>query len=188
MDPTGNLAINPKLLYIRELTAQDMGAAADFSCGDTDLDDFLRSDALRLQEQDVTRTFTAMYTGELAGYVALLVDAIELKSGERKKLGLSHQDHPVVPALKVARLAVAMSLRNQGLGKELMRFALAKVRLLARHSGCRLLTVDAYPDAIEFYRRLGFVPNRATRYQDRLNLSMRFDPRTPHLPAWVIGE
>lgn len=167
--------IDRTLLEIRALQADDMPAAEGFTCGDADLDDFLRSDALRLQTQRAARTFVAVYEAELVGYVALLVDAIELKPNERKKLDLHFRDHPMVPALKIARLAVAVSFQGRGLGETFVHFAAARVLDIEAHAGCRLLTVDAYPAAVGFYERLGFVRNRADVYERRERPSMRFD-------------
>lgn len=167
--------IDRALLEIRALQADDMAAAAGFTCGDVDLDDFLRSDALRLQTQRAARTFVAVYEAELAGYVALLVDAVELKPNERKKLDLHFRDHPMVPALKIARLGVAVAFQGRGLGETLVHFAVARVLDIEAHAGCRLLTVDAYPAAVGFYERLGFVRNQARAYEGLERPSMRFD-------------
>jgi hypothetical protein len=44
-------------LKVRVLTAADAPLVATFSCAEADLDDFLRSDALRLQAHRVARTY-----------------------------------------------------------------------------------------------------------------------------------
>ena len=46
------------------------------------------------------------FDAELVGYMTLLADAVVLETKERKRLALSAHDHPAVPALKIARLAV----------------------------------------------------------------------------------
>lgn len=48
-----------------------------------------------------------------------------------------------------------------------MSFAFVSALDVAAYAGCRLLTVDAYPAAIAFYERLGFVTNRAKEYQTK---------------------
>jgi len=85
-----------------------------------------------------------------------MVDAVVLETKERKALRLNDADHPVLPALKIARLATARVFReaNVGLGTMLVRFAVARGYEIADAAGCRLLTLDAYPDAIAFYERL----------------------------------
>ncbi len=112
-------------LEIRLPVPDDAAGLQAFSSGDEDLDDFLRADALRLDERNVVRTFLALYDGELTGYVSLMADAIVLQTKERKRLWLSAIDHPSVPAVKIARLAVGEHFRerHRGLGELLVRFA-----------------------------------------------------------------
>lgn len=181
--------INPTLLRIRPLAIEDADASRAFTCGDDDLDDFLRTDAMRLQQHNVVRTSVALYDGRLVGYVALLADAVTLKSSERKKLALAHDDHPIVPAMKIARLAVDAEFRadHRGVGEALVYYAYAKAIDVAEQIGCRLLTLDAYPQSIQFYERLGFVPNQDKRYSESKHPSMRFDIFTAEQYAWISG-
>lgn len=99
-------SLDLRRLEIRRLTAADLDALRSFDCGDEDLNGFVRDDALRLATQRAVTAYVALYDGAIAGYVALMVDAIVLETKERKRLALRHDDHPVVPALKVARLGV----------------------------------------------------------------------------------
>ncbi len=181
-------SIERAALVIRPLVSSDADVAV-FTCGDDDLDDFLQTEALRLQQLNVVRTFVAIYERELAGYASILADAVVLETKERKGLALGFRDHPVVPALKIARLGVSSAAREEyrGLGEALVSFALAKVLAVGVHVGCRLLTVDAYPQSVDFYERLGFVRNRAREYRDKDHPSMRFDAFAPTLPSWVTG-
>jgi len=176
-------------LEIHRIGPGDADAVAAFSCGDADLDAFLREDAARLDGHHVARTSLARYDGALVGYITLLCDAIVLETRERKSLSLHHGDHPVIPALKVARLGVSEAFRatHRGAGEALMRFAAATASELDELAGCRLLTLDAYAQSLAFYERLGFVRNRAKEYRDRPNPSMRFDLYAPSLPRWVTG-
>lgn len=159
-----------------------------FCCGDPDLDDFILSDALRLQGQGVTSAYLARYEGELVGYVALLADIVELRTGERKRIGLGHSDSPMVPAVKIGRLAVTMSCRSRvrGIGTALvaLSFSVATSRV-ASAIGCRLLTVDAYQQSVRFYESLGFVRNKARNTGDGPTVSMRLDMLAPNAPPWV---
>lgn len=173
---------------LRALDAADLERLARFECGDDDLRDFLVDDALRLQAQNVVRTYLALRgSDEIAGYVALMADSIVLQTREKKKLALGSQDHPVVPALKVARIAVATTWQGRGLGHLLMRFSAAMAFEIAERAGCRLLTLDAYPNAVQFYEKLGFIRNRSREYRDRAHPSMRLDLFAPDLPRWVSG-
>ena len=172
---------------VARLSADDLPYFTAFSCGDDDLDDFLRSDAWRLQQQRVATSYLAFSADgrEVLGYVTILADGINLQTRERKKLGLASQDHPVVPALKVARLAVAKQAQGLGVGVLLISTAFSAARRLANEAGCRVLVVDAYPAAVPFYEKLGFHPNRSQQYRDRENPSLRLDVFAPELPAWI---
>jgi hypothetical protein len=52
-------------LRIRLLASADEPLLHTFSCGDPDLDDFLRTDALRLQAQRVASTYLAFFEEQL---------------------------------------------------------------------------------------------------------------------------
>jgi ribosomal protein S18 acetylase RimI-like enzyme len=180
-------SLDLRRLEIRQLTAADLDALRSFDCGDEDLNGFVRDDALRLATQRAVTTYIARYDGSVVGYVSLMVDAIVLETKERKRLAFRHDDHPVVPALKVARLGVSSTFRSahSGLGMALMRLAATAGFQISEWAGCRLLTVDAYPQAIAFYERLGFLRNRSKEYRERTHPSMRLDLFASAMPSWL---
>lgn len=160
-----------------------------FSCGDPDLDDFICSDASRLQAEHVARTYLVYADVRMVGYFTLVSDAIRLTSNERKKLqrngaGLKHDDHPVIPAVKLARLAVCLDFRGKDIGTHLVRLSCGLLLSVSESVGCRLLTVDSYPDSIGFYEKLGFVRNREKNYAEKQHPSMRLDVFGPAL-TWL---
>jgi len=195
MGPSGpsRVDIDLSLLEIRSFEEDSGSDFAAFTCGDDDLDDFIRTDALRLQSLNVARSYVAWYEGETRGYVTLMSDAVVLKPNERKKLrdgsgnALAFEDHPVVPALKIARLAVCKELRSsrRGIGEALVRFSFYTGLDLSEAVGCRLLTLDAYPDALPFYEKLGFVRNLDTAYEGKPRPSMRLDLFARLAPGWL---
>jgi GNAT superfamily N-acetyltransferase len=199
-DGTSRIPIDRGQLEIRAPLSEDVETLRSFSCGDDsedeDLNDFLRADALRLQDQKVALTFLALYADALVGYVTLLADSVVLLTKERKKVNLTSSDHPVVPALKIARLASSLAFRtkHRGIGEALVAFAYARALGVAALVGCRFLTLDARPSAVPFYNKLGFVPNMDKSYLEReektRHLSMRFDLFAKTLPDWinVAGE
>jgi predicted N-acetyltransferase YhbS len=152
-------------LKLRRLAeTDDLGA---FSCGDADLEDFLKTDARYLEGSDLTRVFVAALDGRVVGYIALLADTIELKTPEKKKMGLGGgtPNPRQFPALKVGRLAVDNAFKGQGLGTYLMRLAFDHALIIQHQVGCRLLTVDAYQKSVDFYLKLGFVANKVQATQ-----------------------
>jgi len=182
------------LYKFRPLAEGDRTELEAFACGDEDLDDFIRTDALRYQAHRTAQTYLAHHDARLVGYVALMADAVILTSGERRKLkapsveGLGHQDPEYVPAVKVARLAVCATFResNSGTGTELVRIACLLALQASRSIGCRLLTVDAYAEAVGFYEGLGFVHNSAKQYRERDRPSMRLDLFANEVQSWIF--
>ena len=169
------------------LEPSDREMCRGFDCGDNDLNDFLATDALRLQEQNVARTYLALEpgSGRVAGYCTLLSDSLHLLTKERKNLGLASADHPIVPAMKIARLGVSLPDHGKGAGQFLVLAAFAISREVAELTGCRLLTVDSYPGALSFYEKLGFTRNRSPNYRERENPSLRLDLFATASPEWV---
>lgn len=62
-----------------------------------------------------------------------------------------------IPILRIARLAVDERARGLGLGKKLLRFCIELAEKMSDELGCVGLVVDAKQEAVEFYRKLGFV-------------------------------
>ena len=185
--------IDRERLTIAPLDEKALGEFTNFSCDDVDLDDFIRADATRLQSLKVALTYVAWYEGKPRGYAALMADAVVLKPNERRKIrdtlgqSLAFADHPVVPALKVARIAVDRSFRERyrGVGEALVRFAFLTGLDFSDLCGCRLLTLDAYPESMGFYEGLGFVRNLDKTYAERNHPSMRLDLFAPVPPTWL---
>lgn len=175
--------LDPSELQYRSLDpAGDEALVDGFFCEDDDLDDFIRTDAFRFQSLNVAHTYLGFVEGRLVGFFTLATDAIRLSSTERKKTkrngeGLRHNDHPFVPAIKLARIGVCSEFKAERsrVGTHLVRVSCFLVLNVAETVGCRFLTVDAYQSAIGFYEKLGFVPNKDKEYQNKLNPSMRLD-------------
>jgi ribosomal protein S18 acetylase RimI-like enzyme len=179
-------------LLIRELTPGDSGVITSLRSEDSDLDDFLANDALRRQAENVAQTALAFYDGVLVGYVTIMTDAIVLSPEERTGLELREPSYPVVPALKIARLAVRKEFRlqNRGIGCALVKYAWARAFGVAELVGCRLLTVDAYQSAVDFYEaKLGFERNLDNSHKKKMTkygtVSMRLDVFGKTVPEWA---
>jgi len=155
--------LDPSRLEISLLTEAD-GPLPAFSCGDDDLDAFLRDDAIGLQADNVTRVYLAWYRIEfqdasaLVGYAALVASTIELATREKKRCNLQGLHYKLIPAVKLGRLAVSTQFKQvfSGCGTVLVREAVKSAWDAQEIIGCRLLTVDAYRSSVEFYKKLGF--------------------------------
>ena len=128
-----------------------------FRCGDIDLDRFLQRYAGQNQfRHHVGTTYVAVQAERILGYVTVAPGQVEiddLPASLRRRL----PNYPL-PVLRIGRLAVDESVRGQGIGGLLLRFALQLAVRLGREFGCVGVVVDAKPDAVSFYEKLGFMP------------------------------
>ena len=86
---------------------------------------------------------------KIAGYITLRGSSLIMDSGEGYKLGY--------PALEISELAVDKDYENQGLGTEMVKFAIGEaVELNEEHVGFQYVILCADPEAVGFYSKLGF--------------------------------
>lgn len=129
-----------------------------FCSGHPDLDRFFHRFAGQNQfRHHVGVTYIAVEDDAILGFVTVSPSEIEidaLPAERRRRL----PRYPL-PTLRLARLAVAETARDRGVGKVLLRFALTLVhytRRMADEIGCVGVVVDAKPEARTFYLRYGF--------------------------------
>ena len=144
-----------------------------FDCGDPVLNGFLRDEAKPFLETRLARTFVLYDRDEdqIAGFFCLLNDKVskqDVANSDWRKIKklFPHSKHfGSYPAVKVGRLAIAVSYRHQGWGREILY--IIKQRLLhdPGYSMFRFLTVDAYLESVPFYERNGFRKLAPTREQ-----------------------
>ena len=141
-------------LLIRRLVKADR--RDHFDCGDSRLNDYLRFHALQNQERhQVGTTYVAVeLTAPLivVGYYTLSVSEVPTDHLPRH-LG----PYPRLPVILLARLAVDNRAARRGIGEQLLVNALERSVSLSRQVGCRGVLVEAYPSAVEFYRKYGFI-------------------------------
>lgn len=152
-----------------------------FDCGDSDLNDFLKNDAGRYQQERLSHTQLAFLDGELVAYITLLTDSIILKTSEKKRtlrqLLDRHQTIYTFPALKIGRIGVQARQKGNHIGTELLKYAVGLVVRLNGESkiGCRFITLDAYSKSISWYESRGFVFNKHYKHPEKTHPSMRYD-------------
>jgi GNAT superfamily N-acetyltransferase len=140
-------------IEIRLLRPDDDRAA--FTCGNIDLDRFFRSFAGQNQFRlHIGTTYVACGEGRILGYAtvsagSIVIDRLSLR--EQRRLPA----YPL-PVLRLARLAVASDHHGRGIGSRLRRFVFELAREMATRLGCVGVVVDAQPQAVGFYARLGF--------------------------------
>lgn len=129
----------------------------EFSCGNSNLDDWVKRYAGQSERRDTTRTFLAIADGStrVLGYYATRTYELDL-SQSAAAFGVGRRRYPV-PAILLARLAVDRSVQGQGIGELLLVDALSRLFMASQAVGFEVVVVDAIDmDASAFYRRYGF--------------------------------
>lgn len=126
-----------------------------FSCGKHDLDQWLKTQAGQQERAGNTRTFLAVEGTKVIGYYS--TTAYQLGLDEAAEMyGVGKRRYPV-PAVLLARLAVASSFQGYGTGSRLLIHALGQIAEASRHVGFEIVVVDAIDrDAVTFYSQRGF--------------------------------
>lgn len=148
------------LRALPENSAELPGGMADFDCGKTPLNVFLRTSAAFNQQAGISRTTYLHPPGDpdtVVGYYSLalaVVDQEELPNRVRRRL--IRQPFQAVPLL--ARLAVDRRFIRRGFGERLLVAALAELVLVCDRAGSPVIAVQPIDDqAMAFYSRYGFV-------------------------------
>lgn len=108
--PYGEFQIVP-LTERHELTS--------FYSTNADLNDFLKSDAIRDQENMTSRSFLCYWKKVIAGYITLVADTLEVEAvGTDDKI--EFYPYRKYPAVKIARFAVDQTLEKKGIGRYIL--------------------------------------------------------------------
>lgn len=136
----------------RRLEAKD--DVDEFSCGQPDLDDWLKRFALINQRAGMTTVFVTLSDPKVVGYYALATGGVE-RADAPDRIIKGVPAHPI-PVVLLARLAVDSSVQGKGVGRALLRDALIRVETAAEEIGIRALLIHAKDDqAREFYMKNG---------------------------------
>ncbi len=138
-----------------------------FDCEDEDLNDFLFNEAVPYRKELLATTFVMENDKQTLGYYSLLNDSLQLKEemfsskSQFRKFLKELMPYPkrhlkTIPALKIGRLAIDKTFKGKGLGSVIMANIISKCIKMNEEQACRLITVDAYKQAIPFYQKMGF--------------------------------
>ena len=131
-----------------------------FSCGEPDLDEWLKVQAGQQERANNTRTFLAVEELKVIGYYATTAYRLGLDE-VAAMYGVGRRAYPI-PAVLLARLAVDAGSQGSGVGSRLLLHALRQVATASRYVGFEVLVVHAINrDAVTFYAQRGF-----TQFED----------------------
>jgi GNAT superfamily N-acetyltransferase len=148
---------------VRRLAPDD--DRTDFASGNIDLDRFFQRYAGQNQfRHHIGTTYVAVDGhGRIVGFAT--VAASELTVGRLPQQSRKRLPAYPLPVLRLARLAVDERHRRRGVASALLRAVFILARRMAADIGCLGVVVDAKPEAIGFYSRLGFFAVEATSGQ-----------------------
>lgn len=172
----------------RKLEADTNLSAFSFCCGDNDLNEFLFDDSKLYLNTQLSLTYF-FYTGnDIVAYFSLSHDVLKHhkslfggrsrhKDFKKNQMGLSHNLYGYeLPGIKIGRLAVNTKYMGNKYGTQLLD-VIKSVIYNQRFAGCRLITVDAYNDAISFYEKNNFHKLLSEKVTDHTT-QMYFDLNT----------
>lgn len=163
--------------FIFEPLGQQPNRAA-FSCGQEELDSYLRERAGQDQRRNVAACFVLVDREEqaIAGYYTLsaaTIVATDLPADFARRL----PRYPNLPAILLGRFAVDSRYQGQGFAQRLLMDALLRAREVATQVAAVAVIVDAKDEAgASFYQHYGF-----SRFRD-LPLRLFLPMATIHFP------
>jgi GNAT superfamily N-acetyltransferase len=131
----------------------------DFDCGVPALNRYLHETARQHAEKGIARSFVLVETAvpaHILGFFSLSVCEIQ---SEYLPPRLAHKYPRLIPAARLARLAVAREHQRQGIGGLLMVDAMQRCLAVAESVGIVGLFVDAKDETVaRYYAQYGFIP------------------------------
>lgn len=139
---------------VRKLKPED--ERSTFRAGNIELDRFFVRYAGQNQfRHHIGTTYVAVdEVGFIAGFTTVVASEL---APDRTGLKTRRLPKYPLPVLRLARLAVDERARGRGVGNLLLRAVLVLARQMAEDLGCIGVVVDAKPEAIAFYEKLGFL-------------------------------
>lgn len=154
---------NLKEYQIRRLRKDE--TIKSFDCGDNDLNDFILREASNYSKALIAATYVYEHTnsGKVVCYFSLANDKVSLADFNNKTDFNRFRRHRFVnekrlksyPAVKICRFGVDTSFHGMGIGSLLLDF-IKTYFIDDNKTGCRFLVVDAYNEAVKFYKNNGF--------------------------------
>lgn len=166
-------------LSIERLT--ETHSVLDFDCStgypdDVDMNDFIKNDALNEEYEGWNNTYVVVKKGEskVLGFFAISNDSFEIKPQLKKDLGKPYQK---IPAQKIGRIAVDKNHQKKGIGCFMMEYAIGFITdKIAKNTGCRYITLDAYPHRVEWYKQhFQFTENTIIKHNSTKTVNLILD-------------
>lgn len=128
---------------------------AEFECGESSLDEWLKRRTWANQQSGASRSFVvADRDGRVWGYYAMAAGAVSHRAATG---GVRRNMPDPIPVMVLARLAVDRRAHGVKLGAALLQDAVHRAVAISHNAGVRALLVHALDDrAKRFYEHYGF--------------------------------
>jgi GNAT superfamily N-acetyltransferase len=141
-------------ISVRRLRPDD--ERTNFRSGNIELDRFFARYAGQNQfRHHIGTTYVAVDDAAILGFAT--VAASELTCAKLSKAARQGLPTYPIPVLRLARLAVDERAQGRGVGQVQLRAVFALAHKMAEELGCLGVVVDAKPEAVGFYHKLGFI-------------------------------
>lgn len=155
--------------YLVVPLTQEM-AVADFSCGESDLDDFFHSEAILYAKERLGKTYCVIKSEEfstIVGFFTVANDSIKTtymeESNPKNRIQRNIPNEKRLrsyPAVLIGRLGVDKKYQGKEfqIGRQIIEYLKAWFYDDDNKTGCRFLVVDAYnsENVLSFYERNDF--------------------------------
>lgn len=149
------MQIDTRELRFEGLSDKNANHIIGFCSTSTELESFLKEDALKDSKRRISTTHLVFYEGKVVGYFTLVNDRIDVKHVENSGLE-GEYPYQKYPAIKIARLSTHKNYERMGIGRHMLSRAIAYAIRITNFSGCYIITVDAKPESVDFYKKYGF--------------------------------
>lgn len=173
---TRNKIKSDKFVLARLETDKDFQRAISFDCGEPDLNDFFKEDAINHKAHLLAETYCLQPIISKksilfypVAYISFLNDHVPLTREEKKedkklfwkeikkRIPYKLSSYSTFPAVKIGRLGVHRDYQRHHIGSYLLNMT-KEFFLTHNRTGCRFITVDSYnnPITINFYKKNDF--------------------------------
>jgi len=150
--------------YTIELLDTKKHSNKDFTCGEKQLDLYLRERATQERRKSITAVYVLRekISSIIIGYYTLSsfsISLTELPEDIIRKLPRYH----ALPTILIGRLAIDIQYQHEGLGGHLLLDALVRAYHLSKQIGTFAVIVDAKSEKAKgFYERHGFIQTKTS--------------------------
>jgi predicted N-acetyltransferase YhbS len=144
------------VLIVKSIEDVDSNAFKEFSCGNDELDAYLKEFARQNHKKGIGKTFVALDEDFVVGYYTLSMACIEFAEiPEGYNKGLPKYPAPVA---KIGRLAVDIRFQGKKIGSTLLLDVLKKILEASKIVAACAVVVDSKNDSAKrFYSGFGFI-------------------------------